>query len=136
MATTSVTQRNIEMARKGYAAFEKADMEGAMATLSEDCVWHGGPSGPLAGDYKGKPAILDFFMKFGELTEGSYKSEIHDILANDEHTVVLGTSTITRKGQTHTDKFVDTIHPDRDGRCKEFWRFVEDQPGLLAFLAR
>jgi uncharacterized protein len=134
MATTNVTQRNIEMARRGYVAFDKADMDGAMATIAEDCVWHGGVSGPLAGDYKGKAAILEFFMKFGQLTEGSYKSEIHDILANDEHTVVLGTSTITRKGKTRKDKFTDTIHPDPDGRCKEFWRFVEDQAGFEEFL--
>ena len=134
MAVTSTVQRNIEIARKGYAAFNKQDVETVMSVITEDAVWHGGTRGPIAGDYKGKAQILEFFGKFGQLTEGSYKAEIHDILANDEHTVVLGTSTITRNGKTREDRFTDVIHPDKDGRLKEFWRFFEDQIGAVEFL--
>ena len=133
MATTTV-QRNIEVARKGYAAFDSADIETVMALITDDCVWHAGSIGPLAGDYKGKAAILDFFMKFGQLTEGTYKADIHDIVGNDQHTVVMGTSKITRGGSTREDRFVDVVHPDNEGRVKEFWRFNEDQSGLAAFL--
>ncbi len=132
--STTVVQRNIELARKGYAAFDSADIEAVMALITDDCVWHAGSIGPLAGDYTGKDAILDFFMKFGQLTEGSYKADIHDVLGNDEHTVALGTSKITRGGKTREDRFIDVIHPDDQGRVKEFWRFVEDQSGLAAFL--
>src|SRR5438034_3436 len=82
-----------------------------------------------AGGYKGKAAVMDFFMKFGQLTEGSYTAEIHDVLANEEHTIVLGVSTATRGGKTREDKFVDVIHPDAEGRVKEFWRHFEDQLG-------
>ena len=134
MATTTVVQRNIDMARKGYAAFNEADMETALTTISDAIVWHGGPRGPIAGDYKGKAAVLELFMKFGRLTEGTYKAEIHDILSNGEHTVVIGVSTATRNGTTREDKFVDLIHADADGKAKEFWRFTEDQVGALAWL--
>ena len=41
--------------------------------------------------------------------------------------MVLGTTTVTRKGRTHTSRFVDIIHPAADGKAKEFWRFFEDQ---------
>jgi uncharacterized protein len=134
MATTDVAKRNIEMARKGYAAFNEGDIETAMAGFSDDIVWHGGTRGPLAGDYKGKAAVLAFLMKFGQLTEGSYKAEIHDILANDEHGVVIGVSKATRNGKTFEDKFVDVVHIDADGKAKEFWRFNSDQIGGLAWL--
>jgi uncharacterized protein len=134
MATTDVVQRNIEMARKGYAAFNEGDIETAMSTISDDVVWHGGNRGPLAGDYKGKAAVLALFMKFGQLTEGTYKAEIHDILANDEHGVVIGVYKSTRNGKTFEDKFVDVIHPDADGKAKEYWRFESDQIGALAWL--
>ena len=134
MAVTSTVQRNIDIARKGYAAFDKQDIETVMSVITEDAVWHGGPRGPIAGDYKGKAQILEFFGKFGQLTQGTYKAEIHDILANDQHTVVLGTSTITRNGKTREDRFTDVIHPDNEGRLKEFWRFFEDQVGALEFL--
>ena len=134
MAITNVVQRNIEMARKGYAAFDKQDMETVMSLITDETVWHGGTRGPLAGDYKGTTQILEFFGTFAQLTQGTYKADIHDILANDEHTVVLGTSTITRNGKTRDDRFVDVVHPDSEGRVKEFWRLFEDQVGALEFL--
>jgi uncharacterized protein len=134
MAVTSTVQRNIEVARKGYEAFNKQDVEAVMSLITDDAVWHGGPRGPIAGDYKGKAEILEFFGKFGQLTQGTYTAEIHDIVANEEHTVVMGTSTITRNGKTRKDRFTDVIHPDKDGLLKEFWRFFEDQVGAIEFL--
>ena len=134
MAVTSTVQRNIDMARKGYEAFDKQDMETVMSLITDETVWHGGPRGPIAGDYKGKAEILEFFGKFGQLTQGSYRAEIHDMLANEEHTVTLGTQTITRNGKTRSDRFVDVVHPDSEGRVKEFWRLFEDQVGALEFL--
>jgi hypothetical protein len=119
-------QRNVEMARKGYEAFNEAHIEDAMETIDDDIVWHVAGSNPLSGEYKGKPAVLEFFVKFGQLTEGTYEADIHDILASEDHTVVLGTSTATRHGRTHTSRFVDVIHPGPDGKAKEFWRFVDD----------
>lgn len=127
MTTTSMEQRNVEMARKGYTAFNEAHLDDALETIADDILWHVGGDNPLSGEYRGKEAVLEFFMKFGQLTEGTYEADIHDILASEDHTVVIGTSTITRKGRTHTSRFVDIIHPANDGRAKEFWRFPEDQ---------
>jgi len=134
MATTGIAQRNIELARKGYRAFNDKDVEAVTSLFAEDILWHGGPRGPLAGDHKGKAAVMDLFMKFGQLTEGSYTAELHDVLATEEHTVVLGISTMSRKGTDYKDKFVDVLHPDADGKVTEFWRFSEDQAALLEFL--
>lgn len=124
---TSVAQRNIEMARKGYQAFNEMKIDEAMDTIDDDIVWHAGGDSPLSGEFKGKKAVLDLFMKYGQLTEGTSEFDIHDILASDEHTVVIGTATATRHGRTHSSRFVDIVHPGPDGRAKEFWRFVEDQ---------
>ena len=134
MAVSSTVQRNIEVSRTGYEAFNKQDIETVMSLITDDAVWHGGPRGPIAGDYKGKAEILELFGRFAQLTEGTYKAEIHDILANEEHTVVMGTSTITRNGKTREDRFIDVIHPDDEGRVREFWRFFEDQVGAVEFL--
>jgi ketosteroid isomerase-like protein len=98
-----------------------------METIADGIVWHVGGDNPLSGDYKGRQAVLEFFMNFGQLSEGTYEAQIHDILASDDHTVVIGTSTVTRHGRTHTSRFVDVIHPAEDGKANEFWRFVEDQ---------
>lgn len=128
-------ERNIEMARKGYQAFNEQHLDEAMETIAEDIVWHAGGDGPLAGEYKGKQAVMGFFMKFGQLTEGTSEFDVHDILASEDHTVVIGTATATRHGRTHTSRFVDVVHPGADGRAREFWRFVEDQAADDEFLS-
>jgi uncharacterized protein len=120
-------ERNIEMARKGYQAFNELHLDEAMDTIADDVVWHVGGENPISGEYKGKQAVMELFMKYGQLTEGTSEFDIHDILASEDHTVVLGTATATRHGRTHTSRFVDITHADKDGRAKEFWRFVEDQ---------
>ncbi len=127
MASTGTAQRNIEMARKGYQAFNEMKIEEAMATIHEDIVWHNGGDNPLSGEYKGKQAVMELFAKFGQLTEGTSEFDVHDILASDDHTVVIGTATATRHGRTHASRFGAIVHPAEDGRAKEFWRFVEDQ---------
>ena len=127
MTTTSVAQRNIEVAKKAYQAFNEQHLEDVMDSMDDGVQWHVGGDNPLTGDYKGKQAVMGLFAKFGQLTEGTYEADIHDILASEEHTVVLGTYTATRHGRTHSARFVDIIHPGSDGKAKEFWRFAEDQ---------
>jgi ketosteroid isomerase-like protein len=126
MATASLEQR-VEIARKGYQAFNEQNLDDAMEAIDDDILWHAGGDNPISGDYTGKASVMTLFGKFGQLTEGTYEADIHDILASDEHTVVLGTYTATRNGRTHSSRFVDIIHAAADGRAKEFWRFNEDQ---------
>jgi ketosteroid isomerase-like protein len=134
MTTTSMEQRNVEMARKGYEAFNEADLEAAMETIADDILWHIGGDGPLTGEYQGKDQVMQLFARFGQLMEGTYEADVHDILASEDHTVVIGTYTATRHGRTHSARFVDIIHPSPTGKAKEFWRFFEDQAAEDEFL--
>ncbi len=120
-------ERNIEMARKGYQAFNEQHLDEAMEMIDDDVLWHSGGENPISGEYQGKQAVMQLFMRFGQLTEGTSEFDIHDIVASEDHTVIIGTSTATRNGRTHSSRFVDIIHPSKDGKAKEFWRFVEDQ---------
>ncbi len=132
--SSSTTQRNTEMARKGYQAFNEGHIDGAMATIHEEILWHNGGDNPLTGEFRGKDAVMEMLARFGQLMEGTYEADIHDVLASDEHTVVIGTYTATRHGRTHSARFVDVIHPAPDGRAKEFWRFFDDVAAEDEFL--
>jgi ketosteroid isomerase-like protein len=125
--TNSTAERNVEMARKGYQAFNEGHIDEAMATMHEEILWHNGGDNPLTGEFRGKEAVMEMLARFGQLTEGTYEADVHDILATDDHTVVIGTYTATRHGRTHSARFVDVVHPAPDGRAREFWRFFEDQ---------
>jgi uncharacterized protein len=126
MATTA-QHANIQRSKRAYEAFGKGDMATVSDLLADDVLWHVGGHSSLAGDYKGKDAVFGFFGKLMEITGGTFKLEVHDILANDEHSVTLVTATAERNGKKLDTKQVHLTHPDSEGRVKEFWAFDEDQ---------
>jgi ketosteroid isomerase-like protein len=105
-----------------------------MDLLSDQVVWHVFGNGPLAGDHQGKQAVMELFSKYLQLMD-SQRTDVHDILANDQHTVVMAALTLSRKGQSVEHKITDVIHPDPEGRVEEFWRFFDDQGKADAFIS-
>ncbi len=118
---------NVELSRRGYAAFGSGDMETLTELIAEDAVWHVGGRSPLAGDYEGREAVFGLFGQLAEKSEGTLKLEVHDILANDDHSVVLTRLTAGgSSGKTVSINTCDTAHI-RDGQLVEFWTFGSDQ---------
>ena len=58
-------QRNIEMARTGYRAFNEGHIDGAMATIHDEILWHIGGDNPFSGEYRGKDAVMEMLARFG-----------------------------------------------------------------------
>lgn len=117
---------NLIAARAGYEAFAKGDMAALDQLFSDDIVWHIGGSSSIAGDYVGKQAVFGFFARLVQETEGTFKNDIHDMLANDQHGVALVTTSASRKGQSVTGRAVQIFHM-KNGKLTEFWAFNEDQ---------
>ena len=70
-----------------------------------------------------------------EMTGGTFRNEIHDILANDEHGVVLVESSAQRPdGRSWTGRVAHIWHL-RDGKSTEFWLFNEDLATADAFFS-
>ena len=132
MATTA-QHANVQVARRGYEAFGKGDMATVNELMADDVVWHVGGNSSLSGDYKGKDAVFGFFGKLMELSEGTFKLDVHDILANDEHSVILVELTAKKGGKKLDSKAVHVTHTDSQGRIKEFWSFDENQPATDEF---
>ena len=99
---------NEELVRKGYTAFLSGDMTTMDQLLADDVVWHSPGRNQLAGTFTGKPAVFENFQKVFELTGGTFKLEIHDVLANDEHAVVLVRATGEKDGRK-LDKIVTKV---------------------------
>ena len=111
---------NIAIARKGYEAFATGDVKSLEQTIADDVIWHVEGRSQLAGTYKGRQEVFGFFGKIAELSGGTFKLDIHDILANDDHTVVLVTATASRNGRNVTSHDAHVSHV-RDGQIVEFW---------------
>jgi hypothetical protein len=61
--------------------------------LCSQMMWSGTrrAGGPLAGDHRGKDQVMSMLGKQAELTGGTFRAELHDLLANDEHGVLFST---------------------------------------------
>ena len=111
---------NIAIARKGYEAFATGDVKSLEQTIADDVIWHVEGRSQLAGTYKGRQEVFGFFGKIAELSGGTFKLDIHDVIANDEHVVVLARSTAERNGKKLDDTGVQVWHV-KDGKATEQW---------------
>lgn len=120
---------NEDLLRRGYAAFAAADMDTVFAMVADDIVWHAGGSNQLSGTYRGLQEFMGFLGKLVELTGGTFRQDIHDILANDTHGVVLATVYVERDGVQKSVREAQIWHI-ADGKAKEFWAFPEESGQL------
>jgi hypothetical protein len=61
-----------------------------------------------------------------ELTGGTFRAELHDVVANDDHAVAIYVSRAEREGRTLEDRNVLVIHV-RNGKFAETWLLSDDQ---------
>jgi ketosteroid isomerase-like protein len=125
---------NEDLVRSGYDAFAAGDMDTLRQVFAPDAVWHTPGRSVLAGDHRGIDAILGFFAQTMELTAGTFRAELHDVVAGDQHGVGLHLSRGERQGRTLEDRSVLVFHV-RDGKATEVWQYVEDQDAFDQFLS-
>ncbi|HEX4579674.1 MAG TPA: nuclear transport factor 2 family protein [Candidatus Dormibacteraeota bacterium] len=118
---TETATANLEALRRGYEAFQTGDLDLLRNELFDpNILWHAPGRGPLAGDYKGTDAVIGLFVKQFELTGGTFKVEVHDYLATDDHAVAIATLSAERDGKRLTDQYAHVCH-FRDGKLTEAW---------------
>ena len=118
---------NAALIKRAHDAFANGNYVPVWTELfSRDVVWHLPGNGPLAGDHRGRDAVLAAMRRFEQLSGGTIRTEVHDILANDEHAVALLRATGTRGAKRYEALEMDVYHIS-DGKVTEFWSFSEDQ---------
>jgi uncharacterized protein len=115
-------QSNAEMIRRGYEAFSRGDMDALRNEIfTQDIVWHQGGRNQTSGDYRGGDQVIGLFGKLFQLTDGTFRVEVHDTLASDEHAVVLARVHATRGGKTLQNGDYSHVCHFRDGKLSEAW---------------
>lgn len=72
-----------------------------MAVCSDDVTFQIAGKSRLAGKYTKATVGTELFAKIQELSGDTYKLEIHDIMASDQHGLVLTTDSVVRNGTRH-----------------------------------
>jgi ketosteroid isomerase-like protein len=116
---------NEELVRRAFDAFAKGDVDTLRELTDPDAVWHNPGRNQLSGDHRGVDAILRFFAKTAELTGGTFRADLHDVVANDDHAVAIYVARAEREGRTFETRSVLVQHI-RNGKLVETW-LLEDR---------
>ena len=116
---------SIEVIKQVYDAFTTGDMDRLAELIAPDVVWHVPGTNLISGEYTSRETIFGCFNKIFELSKGTYRPQIHDILANDDHTVALLHAT-ARHGEKTLDQDYAFILRIRDGQVIEVWEAWTD----------
>jgi len=105
---------------QAYAAQARGDIEDYINFLSDDFVLHIPGRSQIAGDYKGKEEIRRHFREITQLSGGTFKTEVHDILASNDHVVGLVNAQADSEGSIVELPRVHIWHV-RNGKLSELW---------------
>jgi ketosteroid isomerase-like protein len=118
---------NATRIRQLFAAFRSGDVATVTAIIPGDAVWRfPGRHGQLAGEHKGREAIVAFFMNVQALTDHTFHLDLIDVLANENHAVALFNGHGSRNGKTLDNPTCLHMRLNERGQVVELWEFVWD----------
>jgi ketosteroid isomerase-like protein len=121
---------NATLVREALRAFHRGDLRTAMDSVVDDVEWHEiGRADPV----RGKDALARLFSGPRE-PDSELTSEIHDVVANDDHVVALVQATV-RRGTRSLDYRTAEIFHVRDGKITARWAFSDDTAAINEFFA-
>ena len=124
---------NEALARRIFEAFARQEGFALRGLFAEDAVWTVPGTGTMAGVYRGRDRIFRFLARLPKETDGTYSSQLIDVLASDERAAALYRASGERRGKrldldqvvlfTIRDGLVHEIValPSDPGAFDEFW---------------
>ena len=109
-----MTDSNVALVAGAYQALNRRDLDGFISAFADDAVMYGAD-----GQVEGKEAILSVVRQLIELSEDTLEIEVHDILANHAHTVVLQTTRAQLGERRLADQVVYVFHMNDDGLIRD-----------------
>lgn len=91
---------NEAVVRKIFDAFAQKEGLALRGLFADDAVWSVPGRGVMAGTYEGREAIFRFLARLPKETEGTYGSELIDVLASESRAAALYRARGTRRGRT------------------------------------
>jgi uncharacterized protein len=107
---------NVETSKKGYAAFDKGDVETVLNDYDDNVEFVVPGNSALSGTYRGKDGVTDLFQKVGEK---NFKITPERFLADDDVVVVLSKVNVGGESGLQADAFTY-----RDGKvvnAQSYW---------------
>jgi ketosteroid isomerase-like protein len=86
----NVASQNLEIAKKGYEAYGKGDVETALADFDDNIEWVVPGNSAVSGTYRGKDRFMEML---GKLAEKSFTTTPERFFADGDDVVVITRTT-------------------------------------------
>jgi len=116
---------NEDVLRDAYAAFARGDLQAYLSYCTDDVTFHVPGHGRVAGDYSRAEFVTPFISQVVELTNGTFREEVLDVVANDRRGVVLLHHEFERDGQRY-DYRTAHLYRIEQGKLAEFAEYPAD----------
>ena len=126
---------NEAIIRSLYDAFQSVDMAAVDRLLADDVTWHTPGNAQHAGVRRGKAELYASWERLAELTGGTIRPEVVDILANDRRAVVIQRTRAQRDDRPDLDDREVIVYELRDGRVAEATEHPGDLHAMDSFFA-
>jgi ketosteroid isomerase-like protein len=80
---------NEELVRRIFDAFARREGLALRGLFAEDAVWTVPGKGVMAGTFRGREEIFRFLARLAKETDGTYGSELVDVLASETRVAAL-----------------------------------------------
>jgi RNA 2',3'-cyclic 3'-phosphodiesterase len=120
----------LSVVRRFHAAQARAyagqGAQGLSTLLAADVVWHVPGRSHIAGEHRGRRAVLAYLDKRRQLTDATFRVTVHGMAIIGERVVQLAGGRATRGGEELSWETVGLFRV-RDGRIAECWLIPFDQ---------
>ena len=125
---------NEALVRSVFTAFARKEGFALRGLFAEDAVWHVPGRGVMAGVYRGRDEIFRFLARLPRETDGTYSSELVDVLASDRRAAALYRASGSRHGRRlELDQVL--LFRIEDGLVRDVLALPSDPEAFEAFWA-
>jgi ketosteroid isomerase-like protein len=128
----TIESEHLELVKALLAAFVRGDIARVRTLLTDDVCFRFPGRNQFSGEYKGIDNALSLLAKVAAWTGGKAQIRMHDVLANEQHGVLLYTVTAQHGDRKIAYRYADVYH-FRQGRISEVWGMLQDAPDFDAF---
>ena len=121
---------NEDLVRQGYKAFGEGDMETLRSLFAPDAVHVAPGNNPVAGEFKGVDAILGYYGKLFELSDGTFTAELETVKVEGDDSVVATHRDKAQRGDKTLDQDETLTFTISGGK---FTRLVENHSDQAAY---
>ena len=115
--------------RRLQDAMNAGDMFVMADSIADDIEWWEiGALEPVCG----KAALVERMQWFGDY---EITTELHDVIANDDHLIALLSVTATKGGETLDYRTAEIHHVNAAGQITQRWAFSDDTQAIIDFFS-